>query len=368
VGFGTAVGAIASTPATALLIAVPSAALMSLVLYGVGFVTSYMVDMIWPVVTGGMPLWWPTALARAEGDRYYWLLLVGAPLLLCTAACWFFYEVTVASLSEPGEDRSTRLRAWFVTCGILLYAVSASSALWLPAERGMNAAISLTLVTLFSLFGIYSLAGDDTAPSTRVLRQWSQEDTGAVRRFFGPGVVRAMLTVCLLAALGIGLQWLVAVGLQWSTPAAHSAQDLTVLSLCDGYLLSFLCFLAGFVAHARARSVSGASPRLLLTFVLLTVAIGPWILASVFGMADSFGADSMLLVASPSPAFVVALAYLMPAHGALPGGLLLAGLLASVVWLILGLGLLYAAQRYIEREQIPLPRDSTPPPPSVQWI
>jgi hypothetical protein len=133
------------------------------------------------------------------------------------------------------------------------------------------------------------------------------------------------------------------------TPSETSAFDLTVLSVCDGYALAFICFLAGFVAYTRARSRSGATPRLLLTFVLLAITIGPWILASVFGMVDAFGFGSALLIASPSPVFLAALALTAPENGNLPGSLLLAGLLASTGWLCAGLTLLYAAQRRIDR-------------------
>jgi hypothetical protein len=74
-------------------------------------------------------------------------------------------------------------------------------------------------------------------------------------------------------------------------------------------------------------------------------------LASVFGMVDIFGFTSALLIASPSPVFVVALALSAPDQGSLPGSLLLAGLLASIAWLGAGLALLYTAQRRIDRSE-----------------
>jgi hypothetical protein len=160
-----------------------------------------------------------------------------------------------------------------------------------------------------------------------------------------------MLTLCLLAAVGIGMQWLSAVAVELRSDGKES--DLLLLSVCDGYVLGFVCFLAGFVANTRVRSRSGAAPRLLLTFVLLAVGIGPWILASAFGFVDSFSSQNTLLVAVPSPFFIVALAFTSPERGGLPGGLLLGGLLASVSWLGLGLTLLYMAQRHITKESNP---------------
>jgi hypothetical protein len=207
------------------------------------------------------------------------------------------------------------------------------------------------MVTLFSLFGCYTLAGEALVPSPRVLASWRQHPVSAWRRFCGPGITRAMLTLCLLAAGGIGVQWIVALASELRQGTAEV--DLLLLSVCNGYVLGFVCFLAGFVAFARARSASGAAPRMLLTFVLLAIAIGPWILASAFGVSESFSAQNTLLVATPSPFFVVAVALAAPEQGSLSGGLLAAGLLASVAWLTLGLALLHAAQRQIEKASSP---------------
>jgi hypothetical protein len=349
VGFGLSVGAAAATSNSALLVSLPLCALASVLFYGLGFVSSYLATQLWPTVPEGMALWWPTALSRAEIDSNYWALLVGLPFVAFLFCAWFFHELTLSLLAEPGEDRSTRLRYWFICCGLALFAACAAVLLNFPAERATGYAATLVVVATFSLFGLFVLAGEDLGPSARLLARWNRAGTNTWQRFCGPGVVRAMLTLCLLAATGIGSQWLIALTSELRDLDETSALDLTVLSVCDGYSLAFICFLAGFVAHSRARSRSGGGPRLLLTFVLLAITIGPWVLASVFGMADNFGFGSALLIASPSPVFVVALALSAPDHGNLPGSLLLAGLLASIAWLMVGLALLYAAQRRIDR-------------------
>jgi hypothetical protein len=363
VGFGTAVGAAATTSNGALLISLPLCALASVIFYGLGFLSSYFASMLWPVVPEGMALWWPTALSRASVDASYWWLLVFTPLIAFLMCAWFFYELTLTLLGEPSTDRATRLRYWFISCGLLLCGASAAVLLQFSSEYATGYALTLIVMAAFLLFGLYTLAGEDLGPSARVLADWNQARTNTWRRFCGPGVVRAMLTLCLLAAVGIGTQWLLALNSELRTPSETSAFDLTVLSVCDGYTLAFICFLAGFVAYARARSRSGATPRLLLTFVLLAITIGPWILASVFGMVDAFGFGSALLIASPSPVFVVALALTTPENGNMPGGLLLAGLLASIAWLFTGLTLLYAAQRRIDRGEQGLERPRTPATP-----
>jgi hypothetical protein len=272
---------------------------------------------------------------------------------------WFFYEITLTLLAEPNTDRSTRLRYWFILCGLILCGASMALLTAFSTDRVTGYAVTLIVMAAFSLFGLYTLAGDDLGPSPRVLANWSQTKTNTWHRFCGPGVVRAMLTLCMLAALGIGTQWLMALRTELHAPSETSAFDLTVLSVCDGYTLAFICFLAGFVAYTRARSRSGSTPRLLLTFVLLAITIGPWILASVFGMVDAFGLGSALLIASPSPVFVVALALIAPENGNLPGSLLLAGLVASTCWLCAGLALLYAAQRRIDRGERAVERTRT---------
>ncbi len=356
VGFGTAVGSAATTANGALLVSLPLCALASVICYGGGFLSSYFATLLWPAVPEGMALWWPTAVSRATIDPNYWWLLVVVPFVAFLVCAWFFYEVTLALLAEPSADRATRLRYWFISCGLLLCAASVAILLEFSFDRATGYTIALILMTAFSLFGLYTLAGEDLGPSARVLADWNHSATNTWRRFCGPGVVRAMLTLCLLAAMGIGTQWLMALRTELRAPSETAAFDLTVLSVCDGYALAFICFLAGFVAHTRARSRSGATPRLLLTFVLLAITIGPWILASVFSMIDAFGFGNALLIASPSPVFVVALALTTPENGNLPGSLLLAGLLASIGWLCVGLALLYAAQRRIDRGEHPKPR------------
>jgi hypothetical protein len=359
VGFGTTVGSAAATSNGALLVSLPLCALASVICYGLGFLSSYFASVLWPAVPEGMALWWPTALSRAAIDANYWWLLVVTPVVAFSLCAWFFYEITLTLLAEPNTDRSTRLRYWFILCGLILCGASMALLTAFSTDRVTGYAVTLIVMAAFSLFGLYTLAGDDLGPSPRVLANWSQTKTNTWHRFCGPGVVRAMLTLCMLAALGIGTQWLMALRTELHAPSETSAFDLTVLSVCDGYTLAFICFLAGFVAYTRARSRSGSTPRLLLTFVLLAITIGPWILASVFGMVDAFGLGSALLIASPSPVFVVALALIAPENGNLPGSLLLAGLVASTCWLCAGLALLYAAQRRIDRGERAVERTRT---------
>jgi hypothetical protein len=333
VAFGLAMSSKFSSPALAILITLFVATSTSLAMYlGGGLGLSYAAHELWPGVSGGPPVWLPTAYVRGDFGLEYVAFLLLAPVALTAIPAWLFYEGTIANMAAPSEDRSTRLRVWMLVSAPLLTATAILPGL-ATAELGWFVVGAMLLFT-FYLFTAFLMTGEPLGPSYRVTVHWQRANAGALRRYFGPGVLKgaslllwlALASTCLL--LGAG----------FSVLASAEAQGLAALGT---YALCFLTFIIGFGAWSRAGSNGAAVPRVLLLVVLFLAVVGPWIVMAMAGIFATGSEASVIAAPSPAYAFSMLTALTQSSHD--QRVTVAAGLTCSAAWALLGMGLLMIA-------------------------
>ncbi|HYQ28410.1 MAG TPA: ABC transporter permease, partial [Polyangiaceae bacterium] len=173
VAFGLSVSAKFQSPAAAIIVTLLVALPVSLAVYGgagVGF--SYAAHEQWPGVPGGPPVWLPTAYVRADFGLPYCVFLLLLPALTAVTPAWLFYESAVANMGSPSDDRSTRLRVWFLTT---MPALTACVALvtWLSRDLAWVYSGAGVLWS-FGCFGAFLFSSEPLAPSQRVQADWQR--------------------------------------------------------------------------------------------------------------------------------------------------------------------------------------------------
>jgi hypothetical protein len=344
VAFGLAVSSKMATPAVAILATLLVSVFISIVAYiFLGVILSSAANELWPGVVAGAPVWLPTAYVRADFSAEYVALLLLLPFVLIAVPAWLFYEITIANMAPPSDDRSTRLRLWtFVSlpglaAAVLACGVAFGEPLWFLWGEG---ALFMLVVFVAFLF-----AGEPLGPSRRVEVHWQREAVSVVRRFVGPGVIPASVTLTMLTLGCFG-----ALSLAGLLVIPSRADLLAVLSL-GGYSTAFGIFVAGFAAWTRARAAGPGVPRVLLLGALFLAVVGPYIAMAIAGVGSS-GSRAML-VAAPSPLYAIYMvteardATLLATGTLAPDPVRDAALFAGAVcaggWAIIGLGLLAVA-------------------------
>jgi hypothetical protein len=346
VTFGLAMSSKFSSPALAILVTLLVSVPGSIAAYiGLGLGLSGGAHQLWPAVDRATPVWLPLAYTRAELGVEYLLLLVLAPMMLVALPAWLFHEITVANMAAPSDDGSTRLRVWSLVAGLGLTSMAVVSGIALKdVDWFLFAAGALAMVFLFIVF---LFAGEPLGPSPRVLLAWEKAKLGAVRRYFGPGLLQAF---SLLLLLVVGC--FAALGASSYLAIASRSQALGAVALTASFG-AFLLFAAGFSAFVRARSQGPTTPRVALVGALFLSGVGPWIAMAIAGWGES--TERALLVAAPSPAYAV-YAYNFIARSAPERELVgLAGGVAAFGWALLGLGLYALAGAEVRRRRTPAP-------------
>jgi ABC-type transport system involved in multi-copper enzyme maturation permease subunit len=340
VAFGLSVSSKFSSPAVAIIVTLVVAVPLSLAGYtALGPALSVAVHELWSVVPAGPPVWLPTAYARAELGLEYLALLVLAPLVAVVLPAWFFYEVTVANMASPSDDRSTGLRRWFLVSAPLVSVASLAPAIALGEADGVLIAIGVYFA--FLVLCAFVFAGEPLGPSRRVELHWDRQGVGRWRRYLGPGILRASSLLLALGVLGLLAQ--IATGVLFAlTQKPPSVADAHCIAATGGYLAAFVLFVVGFGAWARARSRSAAMPRLLLAGAVFLAAIGPWIVMAIAGVVSD-DSDRAMLLASPSPTYVVVMLDAIARGGAEAELALAAGGFCAAFWGLIGLLLLSLA-------------------------
>ncbi len=335
VAFGLSISAKFSSPAAAIIVTLLVALPVSLVAYGGGGVgLSYAAHEQWPGVPAGPPVWLPTAYVRADFGLAYFAFLVLLPAVLTAIPAWLFYEVTVANMGAPSDDRSTRVRVWFLTSlpaltlSTLLVTWTAHEVEWVYAAGA--------LLWAFGCFGAFLFAGEPLGPSVRVLTHWRQQGASALRRSLGPGIVSASTLLALLTLLALGCS--AALG----AIEAKSAADRDALLAFHGYGMAFFGFVVGFTAWARSRSDSTSTPRVLLAAALFVAFVGPWIAMAVAGLITNQH-DEAMLMASPSPTFAMTMVQAISTAAPDAGLVATAGSACAAAWALIGVGLFAAS-------------------------
>jgi ABC-type transport system involved in multi-copper enzyme maturation permease subunit len=335
VAFGLSVSAKFSSPAAAIIVTLLVALPVSMTVYGAaGVGLSFAAHDQWPGVPAGPPVWLPTAYVRADFGLPYLAFLVLLPAALTAIPGWLFYEVTVANMGSASDDRSTRLRVWFLAA---MPTLSVAIAVVTFAVGSVDWVYSLSgLVWAFGCFGAFLFAGEPLGPSARVLAHWQRRHTSAFMRFLGPGILRASALLALLTVLGLagnGVVGLVGV---------KTAADRDALLAFHGYAMAFFLFVVGFNAWARARANNAGTPRLLLVVALFFAFVGPWIAMAIAGLISSQH-DRAILMAGPSPTFAVTMAQALSSSAPDRGLISLTGSACATAWALIGTGLFVAA-------------------------
>jgi ABC-type transport system involved in multi-copper enzyme maturation permease subunit len=341
VAFGLSVSAKFSSPAAAIIVTLLVALPVSMAVYGAaGVGLSFTVHEQWPGVPAGPPVWLPTAYVRADFGLPYLAFLVLLPAVLAALPAWLFYEVTVANMGSPSDDRSTRLRVWFLVAMPLL---SGTIALLTFAVGLTDWAYSgSTFIWVFGCFGAFLFAGEPLGPSARVIAHWQREGTSALRRGLGPGVLPASTLLVVLTLLGLAGN--AAVGLL----SAKTAANRDALLAFHGYAMAFFGFVVGFMAWARARANGAGTPRVLLVVALFFAFVGPWIAMAIAGLVASQH-DHAILMAGPSPTFAVTMEEALSGSAPDRGLIALTGSACAAAWALIGTGLFASAALRVKK-------------------
>ena len=331
VAFGLALSSKFQSSASAIIVTLIIALSTSFATFiGLGVALSVAVHEQWPAVAQGPPVWLPTAWVRADLGLPYLAFLVVLPAVAVLVPAWLFYEVTIANLAGPSDDRSSRLRVWTIVSSLLLTACCAIVAV---ATRQVEwAKAQGAFLFVFFVFVVLMVAGEPLGPSRRVRVAWERASRGRALRALGPGVVPAttwllfLVLLAFTACIGIGL-------LTLTKPT-----DRDVLIAFDGQLLAFLIFLCGLSAFFRTRAEGATVPRVLLVVVTVMAAIGPWIVMAIAGVVTQ-SSDGTLALASPSPTYAFVLAEEIQRGSANVDSLILPAILCSAGYALFGVGL-----------------------------
>jgi hypothetical protein len=337
-------GAIAVT----LLLALPFS-ILTFILFGP--VLSIAAHNAWPSVPEGPPIWLPTAYSRAAFDWIYVLSLFVGPVLAVSIPSWFMYEVTIANLTSPTDDRSTGLKRWFLVCVPILAiaGIAPIAGAGSPSDTTGFAILSVGLFFAVLTFCVYLFQGDAIGPSRRVEAHWSRVRAGGFTRFLGPNVVRTAALELVVGAVCLTLLTAVGVVLTSARPTYNDAGPEQVI-LFGLYAGGFFVFMLGLGTFARVRSSNAMVARLILAGVVIALLLTPWVIAAIIGVlgAPSGGWDEdMLAVASPSPAYVFYA--IEKADDSSPGIAPAASVACSFAYTLLGVLFLTAAKNRAAR-------------------
>jgi ABC-type transport system involved in multi-copper enzyme maturation permease subunit len=340
VAFGLAVSSKMASVRAALVVTLLLAFPLSAAAFGwLGIALSAAAHYAWPGVSDGGPIWLPAAYERAPFGADYVFLLILLPLLAIVLPAWFLYEVTVANLTSAGDDRSSGVKRWFVfATPALTFALTAPVANAAAAGSVSGGAIFAGAVVLF-LFLVgcaFLFAGDPIGPSRRVTLGWQRRRANPFVRLVGPGVMRSAVLL-----LGVGVTCLGAfIQIAFAVTGGGEVGQRTLA--IGAYGIAFFLFVVGLGAWLRARAEAPIVSRLLLSAVLFCVVVGPWVIAAIGGiLRDNFDRDA-LVVAAPSPFYVLLMFDASSANAAL---FVRAGFGAILGWAVLGLLLLGMAAR-----------------------
>ncbi|MCU0692419.1 MAG: ABC transporter permease [Polyangiaceae bacterium] len=345
VAFGLAISSALASGRTAIVLTLLLAFPITLTAYlGLGLGLSFAAHEAWPGVLGGPPVWLPTAYERAPFSLEYVTFLVLIPIASVALPAWFFYEITVANLTSPTEDRATGLKRWFAVMTPLVTGAATIPVATIPtSEPHVGFAIAASIVFVFLTFCIFVFHGDAIGPSRRVLVHWERTRAGWVTRFFGPGVMKTMTLQLVMGASGLLLIGATGVAVAWLSPhvpATDRVGEVERIAWFVEYAATYFVFMVGFAAWVRTKASTPGIARVMLLVAIFVTAAGPWIVAAIAGIISEGGPEA-LAVAAPSPFFAFVL--LKAVSGAIRGPAMAAGAVCSFAWTMIGLGLLVSA-------------------------
>lgn len=346
VAFGLAISSKMESLRVAIVLALLLGVPMSMAVFGsLGVGLSVGIHHLWPEVPEGLPVWLPTALVRAPFGIEYALYLVVMPLALIALPAWFLYEVTVANLTAPNDDRSSGLKRWFIIASLTFF-IAGFLPVFAVQPDDLRAVAVVAASGLLVYFGFCSFvfAGEPIGPSRRVVQMWDRRGVGRVARFLGPGLSpTTVLELVLGVATILGVAAVCMAGVEMHrTTITDPEQHLAQIGSFSLYAACFLVFLLGLRSFLRCRGRSPALTRVLLVAIAFGVAVGPWIVAAIGGVLGN-GSDDALIMACPSPFYAFYVLTAIERSGREIH--VLAGATASVAWALLGACLAVVARR-----------------------
>jgi ABC-type transport system involved in multi-copper enzyme maturation permease subunit len=346
VAFGLAISSKMESLRVAIVLALLLGVPLSMATYGsLGVGLSFGIHDLWPEVPEGPPVWLPTALVRAPFGIEYVLYLVVLPIALIAIPAWFLYEVTVANLTAPNDDRSSGLKRWFIVASLVFFVAAFLPVFAVDADDLRAVAIVAASGLLIHYgFCTFVFAGEPIGPSRRIVRVWERDGTSKVARFLGPGLSPTSILELLLGVatiLGVGAVCLA--GVQVHRATIYDAEEhVAQIASFTFYAACFLVFLVGLRSLLRSRGRTPAITRVLLVAIGFGVAVGPWIIAAILGVLGNASDDS-LVIASPSPFYAFFVLSAIERTGQEIH--VYAGVTASVGWAGLGAFLTLVARR-----------------------
>jgi hypothetical protein len=287
-----------------------------------------------------MPIWLPLAYQRAAFGLDYVVLLVVFPLLLVAVPAWFLYESTIANLTGEADDRSSGLKRWFAISTPVVALVGSVPSL-LATDDDTRAALCITGILVFVLHMLLCamlFAAEPPGPSRRVDVRWRRANAGAVKRFLGPGLFRTMLLVVFMCVVGVAaIAFIDGAAIAMHGTSTIGDRSLEQIAVVAAYVTPYCVFAIGLLAWLRARNASPWVPRIIAVGVLFLIAVAPWVVAAITGVLADSGAKAWILLAAPSPFFLVSMlsevgSYTHDAPMMIPTGMIFA-----LAWGCLGL-------------------------------
>lgn len=347
VSFGLAISSKMQRLGTAIVVTLLLAVVIAFVGFGTfGLGLSFVASELWPRLSEGHPVWLPMAYARAGFDLDYLLFLVLFPVVGFTVPAWFSYEATVANLTTSGDDRSSGLKRWFVFSAAALCLLGVILPIRAKASTHATVFVVLGLYAGFLAFSAFVFQGEPIGPSRRIRAEWERSRASRLRRFLGPGLIPTFQLV--LGGGLLGLSLLTASGYLIASSRTGwfgTADDLRLL-LFAAYAAAFFIFLAGLVAHMRARSKSASAARITTLILFFAILVAPWLLAATVGAFSD--EKSGLLLAAPSPFYVFVMLDAVGSSAA-PTSHIVAGLVATVAWAAIGIVCFFTASSRVRK-------------------
>jgi hypothetical protein len=186
-------------------------------------------------------------------------------------------------------------------------------------------------------------AFEPPGPSRRVRVHWDRMNAGALRRFFGPGLMKTSVLLTLLGIFGmVALAFVDVASLEMTHPSATERMPMQIF-VVGFYGIAFTVFVIGLCAWLRSRGNSPWITRLIHGGILFVVAAGPWAVAAIGGVLSHAHDAKWIAVAAPSPFYVFAMTQAVNDVSDMPTTIIPVGIACALGWGALGLSLLAAA-------------------------
>ena len=171
--FGLAISSRMARVGTATVLTLLVTVVLSPALYlSAGSGLSFAAHAAWPQVVSGWPIRLPGAYEVAPFGFSYLVFLVILPILAFALPAWYFYEITIANLMNVTDDRSFRVKRWYLfSAPAIAGSIVAVGALVGDSSRAEYLLGGVFAFFAFLLFVAFVFVGEPIGPSRRVARR-----------------------------------------------------------------------------------------------------------------------------------------------------------------------------------------------------